>query len=423
MCYGSIILFFSLTPTLVQANEIGPFIGHMTPDSVTIWYRADTAGTYQLRITSVHDDSFSVPVDSATAGPETDLTVQWTVTGLKPENEYRYTIAQNDQAVIEGDDFVFRTPPPTETRQQIRIAFGSCAREDEGSAGVWTRMGSENVDALVLLGDTPYIDSTDLETQRRRYREFTSVSPFQALLHNRSFYSTWDDHDFGRNDTDGRLAGKEASRRAFLEYHALPSYGEDGIGIYTKFRRGPIEVFLLDARTFAATEPSPVEPNKPTLLGSRQWDWLLRELKLSTAPFKVIASGMIWNEATRPNKPDHWMSYPHEREALWRYIGNEGITGVVLVGGDIHRTRVLRHSTKDRAGYDLLELITSPIHDSVIEAANAPHPDLVFDAGEPHSFLLLSADTTTELATLQATFMNAAGERFYELKLTENDLR
>ena len=271
--------------------------------------------------------------------------------------------------------------------------------------------------ATVLLGDTPYIDSMELDVQRTRYAEFAAVPDFASLLRNRPLYATWDDHDFGANDSDGQLAGKDDARRAFIEYHANPSYGEGDQGVYTKFRQGGVEVFLLDTRYFAGTEPSPVAAGQPTLLGTRQWEWLRRELRASTAPFKLLASGMIWNGAVRPGKPDHWGSYPGEREALFRFIGQERIPVVVLAGGDVHRTRVLRYDTTDLAGYPLTELITSPIHAGVIDAANAPHPALVHDSGEPHAFLLMTVDTTVTPATLVAQFQNAEGRELYSLTL------
>ena len=106
---------------------------------------------------------------------------------------------------------------PTQTEPAvIRLAIGSCAREGPDSRAVWRRMAAVDPDAIVLLGDTPYIDSTDLAVQRRRYAEFAAVPEFADLLRNRPLYATWDDHDYGLNDSDGRLDGKENARRAYF---------------------------------------------------------------------------------------------------------------------------------------------------------------------------------------------------------------
>lgn len=395
----------------------GPFVGHVTPSSARIWARFGEPGEYRLIVQGPGGERAAL----AEAGPATDGAVVWEVTGLEPQARYQYEVSRGAVTVFATADAYFVTPAPEELAQEVRIAIGSCAREDDGSASVWRRMSSLDPDVVMLLGDTPYIDSTDLEVQRTRYGEFAAVPDFAALLVNRPLYATWDDHDFGANDTDGGLAGKENARQAFVEFHANPSYGDGTEGIYTSFRMGGAEVFLLDTRYFAGTEPSPIADGA-TLLGLRQWEWLRDGLRSSTAPFKLLASGLIWNGAVRPGKPDHWDSYPEEREALFRFIGDEGIQGVVLIGGDVHRTRVLRHETAELAGYPLTELITSPIHASVIDAANAPHPALIHDSGEPHAFLFLTVDTTAAEPMLQAQFQNSGGQELYSVTLAASEL-
>ncbi len=390
----------------------GPFLGDVTPTSARVWGRVAEPGTYRLLVRGPREELEA----SVEARLENDLCVVWNLTGLEAGRTYSYWIGPEGQTFQTMVEQRLTTPPPQDAPTVTRLAIGSCAREAEGSRSVWRRMAAEDPDAVVLLGDTPYIDSTDLAVQRRRYAEFAAVSELAELLRERPLYATWDDHDFGLNDTDGRLEGKDNARQAFVEYRVNPSYGDGREGIYTKFRLGGVEVFLLDTRYFAGTERSPIADG-PTALGRGQWEWLQDGLRASTAPFKVLASGMIWNYAVRPGKPDHWDSYVEEKEALFRWLGTERISGVVLMGGDVHRTRVLRYDTTDAVGYPLTELITSPIHDGVIDAANAPHPDLIHDSGEPHSYLLLTVDTTVSTPTLHARFENAAGRELYSLSL------
>ncbi|MBM83429.1 MAG: hypothetical protein CMJ78_22960 [Planctomycetaceae bacterium] len=396
----------------------GPFVGHMTANSANVWARCSSPGKYRLSAWS--DDGAKVQSE-ATASKEHDGCVVWQVDSLKPDKRYQYAIEFEGEQLVAGDDYFFTTAKDG-SKGTVRLAFASCANEDEGSAAVWRQMQKSDPHAVVLLGDTPYIDSTDLEVQRQRHGEFAAAAGFKELVRNRSVYATWDDHDFGRNDTDGNLKGKENSRRAFMEYRANPSYGDGKAGIYTKFRRSGVEVFLLDTRYFAATEPSPFDKDRQTLLGAAQWKWLLQELKASTAPFKVLACGMIWNRGVRPGKKDHWGTYPHERDALFEFIGKEKITGVVLVGGDIHRTRVLRHKSTNQAGYEIPELITSPTHSSVIANAKVPHPALIHDSGEPNTFLLMTVGTEKTPGTLTAKFLNKDGRTFYETTFSLSEL-
>ena len=395
-----------------NAPTHGPVLGHLTPTSVRVWARFPRSGSYEL-VVAGHGGEIAATVEAA---PDRDHTAVWTIDGLEPGREYRYEIRQDGRTMFAGNSARFLTPLPQTAPGVTRLAVGSCAREEEGDRTVWRRMAALDPHAVVLLGDTPYIDSTDLAVQRTRYGEFVAVQEFTELLRSRPLYATWDDHDFGRNDSDGRLGGKENARQAFLEYHANPSYGDGDEGIYTSFRLGGVEVFLLDTRWFAGTGPSPIADGL-TMLGPRQWEWLRDGLRASDAPFKVLASGLVWNGAVRPGKPDHWDTYPAEREALFRFLGEERISGVVLAGGDVHRTRVLRYPTEEVVGYALTELITSPIHDGVIVEANAPHPALVFDSGTPHAFLLLTIDTTVQPATLHASFQDGTGIELYTLTL------
>ncbi len=390
----------------------GPLLGHLTSDRVRVWARAAAPGAYQLAVIGARGEI----VVTAEAAEERDRTVVWDVSGLEPGERYDYQVRHAGRTIFSHSGAWFTTLPPESVPSITRLAVGSCAREEEGDRAVWRRMAAFDPHALVLLGDTPYIDSTDLAVQRRRYGEFVAVPEFADLLRNHPLYGTWDDHDFGRNDTDGNLPGKENVRRAFVEYHANPSYGDGSEGVYMSFRMGGIAVFLLDTRWFAGTERSPIADGM-SMLGARQWEWLRDGLRASDAPFKLLASGLIWNGAVRPGKPDHWDTYPEEKEALFRFLGEERISGVVLAGGDIHRTRVLRYPTEEIVGYPLTELVTSPIHAGVIETADTPHPALVFDSGTPHAFMLLTVDTTVEPATLHASFQDGSGAELYTVTL------
>ncbi|MEM7010688.1 MAG: hypothetical protein AAF585_04310 [Verrucomicrobiota bacterium] len=88
------------------------------------------------------------------------------------------------------------------------------------------------------------------------------------------------------------LRTRRTSVRLF--WNTLANYGEEDDGIYTRFRRGPIEVWMIDDCWFSQTTPSWADPDKPTCLGRQQWEWLQRTLKESTAQFKLLCGGMVW---------------------------------------------------------------------------------------------------------------------------------
>ena len=145
-------------------------------------------------------------------------------------------------------------------------------------------------------------------------------------------------------------------------------------------------------------------------------------LTKSTAPFKVIACGMIWDDK-KSGESDDWETYSHERSALFDFLGAKNISGVVLIGGDIHCSRLLRYKTEEQVGYPLYQLIVSPIHNSTIPSLNVAHPVLIKGAAIPHVWLRLEADTTRQPATLNAEWVQMNGRKMWDLKLDENDLR
>jgi alkaline phosphatase D len=402
-----------------ESPLLGPIVGPVDATSAMIWMRGGTAGSYVLEVTPASGGE-AVRI-SASAEEKNDLCLHWKISGLRPATKYTYRVVKQNQPVAENAEQSFVTAPNTDLPTRVRLAVSSCAREDEGSRAVWQRMAAEKSDAVLLIGDVPYIDSTKLDRQTKRHREFAAVPEYQRLLSSRPCWWTWDDHDFAGNDTDGRAVGKENSRLAYTRYRPQQSYGDGSGGIYTSFRYGPVEVFILDTRWFSQTEPSFADPTKPTLLGKTQWEWLQSGLKASRAPFKLLACGMIWDDKENREKDD-WGTYQYERVALEQFIAMEQIYGVILVGGDIHASRVLRYKTKKTIGYELLQFIASPIHANVIPSLNVYHPDLVRSAVEPHVFLLMDFDSTVTPARLQASLINRHGARVFTYDLTVDDL-
>lgn len=399
---------------------LGPILGHSDETSAMVWMRAKAAGEFTLEVTP---EAGGEPVlIKQTATTENDLCIHWKIHELEPSSKYRYRILQGGKEIAADAGQVLTTAPKAGAPAKVRLAISSCAKEDDGSRAVWNRMASEEVDAVVLIGDTPYIDSTELEKQTQRHRAFAAVPEYQALLRSRPCWWTWDDHDFAGNDSSGLALGKKNTRLVVTRYRPQREYGDGEGGIYTSFRRGPVEVFVLDTRWYSMTEPSFASSHKPTLLGAKQWDWLQKGLLASTAPFKLLACGMIWDDKEN-TESDDWGTYKHELTAIQKFIGENKIPGVILVGGDIHASRVLKYKTAKTVGYDLVQFIASPIHGSTIPSLNVYNPDLVRSAVEPNVFLRVDADSTVTPATFNAALINKAGETVFTYHLTEDDLK
>ncbi|WAL71487.1 alkaline phosphatase D family protein [Kitasatospora sp. YST-16] len=421
----------AVVPTPMPAQPpVGPLVGHVDTGSARIWARPglDPVAYPTWRCTVRRADGWSTAVD-VPVSTANDNTLLVDVAGLQPATRYEFTIAP----VAAAPGFAlpagsFTTSPAAGAAAVVTMGLGSCAPSDPNS--VWTRIVDEGCDSFVMLGDNPYIDSGDLAVARTKHRTFLAQPELAHLIATTPTWFTWDDHDFGTNGVNGSFSGKANTRTAFVDYRANASFGHAadgtrlttrtaGQGVYTSFRRGPVEVFLLDPRWFSTTAPSFADPTKTTCIGQVQWDWLRAALRASTAPFKAIASGMIWDDKGNA-ETDDWATYQYEKDAILDFLAAEKIPGCFLVSGDIHSSQALNYGP--RIGYDLWQFVVSPLHGSTISGLNAGNPALVASAVQPYTFLKLVADTTVSPATLTATWIDRDGKRLFEVRRTATEL-
>ncbi|WP_417848088.1 LamG-like jellyroll fold domain-containing protein [Thalassoglobus sp.] len=406
--FTGLISFASLGSIAVADEVVGPIVGTVEPTTARILYRPGKIET-KLQLTVLKNGQ-PIKEVTTTALAANDFVAKFEVTGLKPATNYSYQIDEirgnQKEPVAAGKNHTFTTVDPARKGNRVSASFASCV--DIEPNGIWSEMEKLGVDTVFLMGDTPYIDTSDLAIVREKQRQLLQVSDLEKLAAHTPVVGTWDDHDFGLNNGNGlnMMNGKGKTRQGFVEYRAHSQYGNGSEGVYHKVDLGMMEVFLLDPRFFSQTEPSPVDPKQPTCFGAEQWKWLLKSLKESKAPFKVLSMGAIWQDK-KNRETDDMFTYWYERDALLDFIKTQKISGVVLLGGDIHVARHLIHP--QRVGYDLHDFIISPGHTRTITSLNVYHPSLEWSLVEGWQFLTLTADGTTENAKLIAEFRQPDG--------------
>lgn len=400
-------------PSAIQADEnMGPMVGHVDDRSAVLLIRRG-AKPQSLRLKLIDSQGNEVRSIETTTDPKSDFVAKFTLSKLQPDTTYRYQISRiEDNAEVmlaNGEDLYFKTTSDLKAASSradktSTVCFVSCVDIEENP--LWKGISNVSPDLICLMGDTPYIDSSDLSVVRKRHRDFLSVGGLSQLIKNTSTVGTWDDHDFGRNNGNGRnmVKGKRGTRQGFIEYRGHQRYGTGTEGVYHSVDLGMVEVFLLDPRYFSQTEPSPVDAKQTTCFGGEQWEWIQEKLKASKAPFKVLSFGQIWQDK-KNGETDDMFTYWYERDALFDFVEREDISGVVLLGGDIHVSRHLVHPL--RAGYDLHDFIISPGHKRTITELNVFHPSLRWSLVEGFQFLSLTADGSEEDPKLTVTFRQA----------------
>lgn len=339
----------------------GPMIGAPGPNHITVWVRA--TGAFPVQLEYATDRDFTDPVRgvSAVARAEDDFCVTLRQEGLQPNQTYYYRL-RYDGETDRYQPLPYRTRTAPRGRADFRVAFGSCCRiQYDRDQRIFDAVRQLEPDLFLWLGDNIYADSDQGQALSDLYTRQRVVDTLEPLLRSTPQLATWDDHDFGFNDSDGLSLFKAESLRLFRSYWANPSYGSDGApGIWFQQSYGGVDFFVLDGRYHRTPSGTPDTPTK-TMLGAAQKAWLKAELQRSRAPFKILVSGGGWSSAERAEGGDSWGVYLNERNEIFDFIRDRSIEGVLCISGDSHMGELNCIPRSGEGGYDLYDLGSSPL--------------------------------------------------------------
>lgn len=396
------------TRTHAQAIVAGPMLGHVTESTALVWVRTGLGVDVETVATQV-----GVRVTGRRWQNLDNYTTVYLFEHLTPSQSTHITVrARQADGPWESHELLFSTPAPPESRGVLRIAFGSCSQDSRRPfVPVYEAMAFERPDIAIFVGDNTYFivgegnwstsgaigDWTSRDAMLSRHLR-TRTNPYlQNLLRSVPSYGIWDDHDFGPNNSDREFANKDIALDVFKSVWANPGYGtENTKGIFSKFRRGPADIFLMDDRyhKYVKNDAHPsVTPKNAVIWGDEQLAWLCDELKRSRAPFKVIANGtqLISKDGRGEG---HFNEAPEEIARLLEFLQKNKIGGVIILSGDRHITEVLRLEQED--GPDIVEFTSSPFQQGQrTEVLERDHPTHEW-AMRGNSYGLLTLSTEGE---------------------------
>jgi len=363
---------------------LGPMVGHTSSSESRIWAKSSrparlgaVVGTMPDLRDGRHVSGPDLVADSANMG-----TVQ--IDGLAASTRYYYCLLLDGKRVMSPPYPSFDTAPPEGLPGHHRFAFISCLGNNGfNAAPSWADMSRTNFDLLLLLGDNHYANTTEPDKLRAAYFDHRSAPGVREVTSRIPTYAIWDDHDYGPNNSDGALPGKERSLQTFREHWANPSYGEpDNPGIYYSFRRGPIEFFMLDDRYYRTPNKDVNAPGR-TMLGTGQLAWLKRQLLDSAAPVKILAAGSEWQSHSTE---DCWSNFRKERDEIFSFIDEHLIRGVILLSGDRHFTAAYQVNGR------FIEVTSGPFGSSFINSKTLP--EMFYYHGGSRAWCVFDIDTT-----------------------------
>lgn len=370
-------------PSTADRQVIGPMAGAITMKSAQIWAQVDAPD--KLRF--AHAWLEYRPLDGASLADKVQQrsvlkrtyaaqhwTADWVLQDLKPGTSYEYRVRWKHRELEGASEkaqfttqphWPFRTDPP-----KLRVLAGSCAYTNDAvddrpgkpygqSNAIYQTMADRRADITLWMGDNIYLrepDFGDEEAMASRYDKWRSLPELQPLLRTGSHLATWDDHDYGPNDSNASNVHKDKALKLFKRYWANPSYGLAGKeGVYTHHEVSDVAFFVLDGRWYRDSDRGMGDDK--AMFGQDQLRWLKNALLASTATWKLIISGSQMLNLN--NNFEGWHKFPQEMNDFMAWLDAQNLPGVMLLSGDRHFSTLLR---MERPGnYPLYELTCSPL--------------------------------------------------------------
>lgn len=344
-----------------------PIVGIIQNSEVPILIKTIYKGKVRIEYKKA-DESSSTFTNWKMLSDSNALTTDLILSGLNYDTEYKYRVEFDEDSYSKW--FNFKTFPTQGAPGKFNFVFSSCMREKYMSPYVFNDIAQISPTFVALLGDQMYgdydgnlnklelyrnndsirqamvkkgeiilKDKTVLQAFRSKYQR-AFIKSFQKMSSSIPFVATWDDHDYGQDNSDGTYRYKEIAKKVFKETYPTYPFEEKNGGLYYKYTIANVDVFVLDTRWYRSPMQNKDEKGK-TMLGEKQLLWLLDGLKQSTAPFKIIFSSVSMNDyggdtSSGRDGFDNWMGYTYERSKIYTFIDNNNIKGVLVFSGDQH---------------------------------------------------------------------------------------
>jgi alkaline phosphatase D len=307
---------------------------------------------------------------------------------------------------------------------KFTIGFGGGSGYVPENERMWDTIGAIEPRALLLLGDNVYIDDPETpEMQRFHYYRRQSQPEWGKLAKAVPIYSIWDDHDFTTNDGWGgpdieKPSWKRDVWEIYKENWDNPYYGggKENPGCWFDFRIGDVHFIMIDGRYY---RESPKDKS-PSMLGPVQMKWLKKTLTEKPATFKIICTNVPMAPKVKPGSKDTWDGYSDERSAIYQFIADQKLPGVVILSADRHRSDAYKVDTKIEGMYPLFEFSSSRLTNQHVHKL-IDHS--LFGYNEKQSFGRVDFDLTAEDPTVKYTIINIDGKAIHDLTVKLSQLQ
>lgn len=202
-------------------------------------------------------------------------------------------------------------------------------------------------DLAIWLGDNVYADTkTDPQHILKQLQILEQKEGFQKLRNTVPFFVTWDDHDYGLNNSGAEYIFREESKQIFRKFWRLENEipeNHDGV-YYSKMEKLPngktIQILLVDGRFNNERYLPNIKKKEADILGEKQWAWLENELK-RPADIRLFVTGqqVLLNKM---NRWEAWSKVGKSQKRLDDLLHKINPNNLIILTGDQHTAEVLK---------------------------------------------------------------------------------
>jgi len=311
-----------------RRSVLGVWSGAVTPNSATLKVLAGPGVPITLELAT--ESQAAAPQARET---DADGVATFRLRDLQPRTRYRYSVRTAREPALDGSFRTFADGPLA-----FRVVFASCAATGSASP-VFTAMRQLQPDLFIHMGDLHYenISRNQVDLFRQAYARVLLSQTQSALFRAVPIAYSWDDHDYGPNNSDrtspSRLAALSSYRR-FVPHYPLVDGAQ--APICQTFVIGRVRFVMTDARS--ARSPESLPETERTMLGGDQLAWLEQQLETArSAPLVVLVNTVPWITKRKESTGDGWARYARERRHIADLIVRFGLTErLVMLSGDAH---------------------------------------------------------------------------------------
>ena len=433
-------ILFSLMFISTYAQDLinsGPMVGYSTMQEVLLWVQTEERAKVHFEYYEIDNPKVKFSTDKIETEKKNGYVAKLIADQVIPGKKYKYEVYINNYKIERNYAMEFqtqelwkwRTDPP-----DVKFIVGSCSYINEpkfdrpgkpygSNFEIFNSINKKNPDFMLWLGDNTYLREPDWNSRTgfiKRYSHTRAFPELQPLLASTHHYATWDDHDYGPNNSDGSFWLKETASEIFKLFWGNPNYNVTGKGGITGFFQwSDLDFFLLDNR-YHRTANNNLTGNRQ-MLGKDQIDWLINALSFSQASFKFVAVGgqVISNGAVYEN----YATYPDERKYLLDKIREAKIEGVIFLDGDRHHT-ILSKMQETKNVYPLYDLTCSSLTAGV-NNDNEPYNSFKLEETfvNVNNFGMLNVTGPTNDRELTIQIFDKDGKELWIKSIKANDLK